>query len=84
MIVLDTHTLLWWVSDKSNLSRKASRVLNAESQKTGGLLVSSISAWEITMLVARSRLKLRLEPGDFIQQLERIDSVQFVPISVEH
>jgi PIN domain nuclease of toxin-antitoxin system len=81
LIVLDTHALLWWVSDNSHLSRKAARRITAESENAGGLLVSCISTWEIAMLVSQSRLTLRIDLGDLFHQLESIESIQFVPVS---
>ncbi|MFT4677810.1 MAG: PIN domain nuclease of toxin-antitoxin system [Patiriisocius sp.] len=80
MIVLDTHTLLWWVSDKQKLSKKALNLVDREA-KRGQVLVSSISTWEVAMLVKRSRLSLKIEVGDFVTQLENLPSIQFVPIS---
>ena len=81
MIVLDTHTLLWWVSDQSKLSSPGRRAINRESKRSGGLLVSSISTWEIAMLVARSRLTLRVELDELIAQLEKIEAIKFVPVN---
>ncbi len=81
MIVLDTHALLWWASDKSKLSKKALSLVNRESRQTGQLLVSSISVWEIAMLVDRSRLSLKIEVNDFIGQLEKLPPIQFLPIT---
>ena len=81
MIVLDTHVLLWWVSDKSKLSKKALSLVNRESRQADRVLVSSISTWEIAMLVNRSRLSLKIEVDDFITQLENLPAIQFLPIT---
>ncbi len=43
-LLLDTHTLLWWLDGDRRLSRKAKALLsNAEND----VLVSAASAWEI-------------------------------------
>lgn len=81
MIVLDTHVLLWWVSDQSKLSNKAARLIKSQAEHAGHLLVSSISTWEIAMLVNRSRLTLRLTLEDLISQLESIEAIRFVPVN---
>ena len=44
-LLLDTHTLLWWLDGDRRLSRKA-RALIAETGNT--VLVSAASAWEIS------------------------------------
>lgn len=81
MIVLDTHALLWWVSDPSKLSNKVARLIKSQAQQPGHLLVSSISTWEIAMLVNRSRLTLRVTLDDLISQLESIEAIRFVPVN---
>ena len=60
MIVLDTHALLWWVNgDTDQLSARASLAIQAELDRPmGQIAISSISAWELAMLVkagSRSR-----------------------------
>ena len=44
-LLLDTHTLLWWLDGDRRLSRKA-RALIADTGNT--VLVSAASAWEIS------------------------------------
>ena len=56
MIVLDTHTLVWWVNGDVALSDTAKTAIEAAGQTEGGIVVSSIPAWEITMLVQRERI----------------------------
>ncbi len=60
MIVLDTHTLIWWVDGGAQLSQAALAAITEELHREDGLiLVSAISAWEIAMLVEKGRLALR-------------------------
>ena len=62
MIVLDTHVLLWWAGGQFDaLSTVALATIKREHKKQGVILVSSISAWEIAMLVARNRLALSMD-----------------------
>ena len=79
MILLDTHTSLWWVSSPDELSAKASRAVETGAE-TGRLLVSSISAWEVAVLVAKKRLKLDRSVEDWIARVEAIPAVQFLPV----
>ncbi|SCX02396.1 PIN domain protein [Agrobacterium sp. DSM 25558] len=51
--LLDTHTLLWWLSDDEQLSVQArSIVADAENE----IYVSAASAWEIATKFAKGRL----------------------------
>jgi PIN domain nuclease of toxin-antitoxin system len=54
VIVLDTHTWLWWVAAPEKLSRKAARALG-RADRVG---ISAASVYELTHLVERGRLRL--------------------------
>jgi PIN domain nuclease of toxin-antitoxin system len=83
LIVLDTHVLIWWVSGQHDLlSRAALTEINAE-RAGGEILVSSISAWEIAMLVSRGRLLLSMDVVDWLEAVEEIEGVRFVPLENE-
>ena len=75
MIVLDTHILLWWASgDKAKLSSAATGAI--ESELTGGqIIVSSISAWELTVLVAKGRIALSMDVEAWLNVVREIESV---------
>lgn len=81
MITLDTHALIWWLSDKSQLSTRARRIIDKEGQTGDGLTVSSISIWEISMLVSKGRLVLRVSLEDWIAHVEKVDAIQFVAVN---
>lgn len=83
MIVLDTHVLVWWATgDTRQLSQAALDALKAETE-SGEILVSSISAWEIAMLVARDRIALSMDVAKWLDVVSEIESVRFVPIDNE-
>lgn len=79
MIVLDTHVLVWWVSDPEKLSYAAQKAIESEI-KRGVLLVSSISVWEICLLVKKQRLKLTMDTDRWLEEIESLPFLQFVPI----
>jgi PIN domain nuclease of toxin-antitoxin system len=79
MIVLDTHTWIWLVSNPELLSRKAKRSVDVAIDEEG-VLISSISAWEVALLVAHKRLKLTLDVSDWITQSEMLPFLQFIPV----
>jgi PIN domain nuclease of toxin-antitoxin system len=52
-LLLDTHTLLWWLDGDRRLSPKARRAIANQSNT---ILVSAASAWEITTKARLGRL----------------------------
>ncbi|MGH7530171.1 MAG: type II toxin-antitoxin system VapC family toxin, partial [Gemmatimonadales bacterium] len=80
MIVLDTHALVWWVSDPDRIPARARRLVDATRREGGLCAVSSISAWEIAMLVAHERLVLSIDLEAWIAAVEALPYLQFVPV----
>lgn len=79
IIVLDTHAWIWFVSNPELLSRKAKRSVDAAIDEKG-VLISSISAWEVALLVSHKRLRLTLDVTDWITQSEMLPFIQFIPV----
>lgn len=82
MIVLDTHTIVWWVTGDAALSKKAKSVIDLE-QDGGEIIISAISAWEITMLVEKDRLVLSMDVSSWLATVAEIERVSFLPVDVE-
>jgi PIN domain nuclease of toxin-antitoxin system len=83
VIVLDTHALLWWASGQSGqLSASAAQAVERELNG-GQIRVSSISAWELAMLVARGRVGLSMDVGEWLAVVSQIEAVSFVPVDNE-
>lgn len=81
MIVLDTHVLVWWVNDDTDLSSAAKTAIQDQLDSENGLiLISSITAWEIALLVQKGRLALSTQIDDWLATVSEIDSVRFVPV----
>lgn len=80
MIILDTHTWVWWVSDPEKLSAPArERIEKAVIKKD--IFISSISAWEVAMLTARGRLKLTMDVREWIAKSESLPFLRFIPVT---
>jgi PIN domain nuclease of toxin-antitoxin system len=79
VILLDTHVWLWWLSDPELLSEAAHASLES-AQRGRAIRVSSISVWEVAMLVDRGRLRLRIPVEDWIARSEALPFVRFVPV----
>jgi PIN domain nuclease of toxin-antitoxin system len=83
VIVLDTHTLLWWASgDEAQLSAAAAQTIEGELNG-GQIMVSSISAWELAMLVARGRVALSMDIEEWLSVVGQIEAVSFIPVDNE-
>ncbi len=79
MIVLDTHAWVWWIGDPRRLSQAAHQSID-EASKQDGIYVSSMSTWEVAMLVKKGRLQLTMNVADWIAQSALLPSLHFVPV----
>lgn len=80
MILLDTHALVWWVAEPKRIPAKARRAIDAAVKANEGIAVSSISVWEIAMLVARKRLAFTIDADTWIDSVEALPFLTFVPV----
>ncbi|NOQ46291.1 MAG: PIN domain-containing protein [Desulfobulbaceae bacterium] len=79
MILLDTHVWLWWISNPENLAENAILAINqAVGEK--GVIISSISTWEIALLVEKGRLELCIDVRDWVRKTEGLPFVRFMPV----
>ena len=79
MIVLDTHAWIWWVASPDEISRAAREEID-RAMEGEEILISSISCWEIALLVRKRRLELTMPVEDWIARSEALPFVQFVPL----
>lgn len=80
MILLDTHALVWWVAEPKRLPAKTRRILDASMKADEAIAVSSISVWEIAMLVATKRLTFTIDADTWITSVEALPFLTFVPV----
>lgn len=80
-LLLDTHALLWWLSDDPALTKRARTVI-ANTRNT--VLVSAASAWEIATKVRLGKLPGAVElVADFAGHLQR-EGFEVLAISGDH
>jgi PIN domain nuclease of toxin-antitoxin system len=83
-LLLDTHAWIWWAAEASDATSPdlpaavRRRVQAAFIQDR--LWVSSISAWEVAMLVQRGRLVLRVPVREWIARSEALRGLRFLPV----
>ena len=80
MIVLDTHTLIWWVDSPQKLPKKSKKIIDREKSKEKSILVSSISIFEIYLLIKKRKLVLTQEPDTWVEKIQNLSSVRFIPV----
>lgn len=80
MLVLDTHIVIWWTSGDPALSDNARSRIEAAIESNEQVLVSSITAWEVSMLVSKGRLQLVMDIDTWIKTVSEIEGVSFVPV----
>ena len=79
MIVLDTHTWIWWVSSPNKLSASARKAING-AVKLNNIFISSISVWELALLHSRNRLVLSIDIDEWLSKSEKLPFLSFIPI----
>ncbi len=80
-LLLDTHTLLWWLSDAAALPVSCRKLI---AQPGNSVFVSAASAWEIATKFRLGQLSSASElVQDFAGYLDR-DSFLSLPVSYEH
>jgi PIN domain nuclease of toxin-antitoxin system len=80
-LLLDTHTLLWWLAENSSLPASARKLI---ANKNNDVLVSAASAWEIATKVRLGKLPIAVDLAhDFTAYLER-ERFETLAVSAEH
>lgn len=79
MILLDTHTWLWWLGEPERLGPKAGPAIDRAVQ-SDGVFISTISAWEVAMLVKKGRLELDRSPLELMRSTDAMPFVHFVDL----
>lgn len=74
--LLDTHTLLWWLANHPTLSPSAQEVI---ANPNNLILVSAVSAWEISIKKAIGKLEA---PSDLPTVIKR-NRFEPLPISIQ-
>ena len=77
--LLDTHVWLWWLLGDSRLSSRELEILD-EFPDDNRPALSSISLWELAMLVDLGRVELEVSLNDFLKSACSPETVRMIPI----
>jgi PIN domain nuclease of toxin-antitoxin system len=80
-LLLDTHTLLWWLEENPSLPTSARKLI---AHKNHEVLVSAASAWEIATKVRLGKLPIAIDLAhDFSAYLKR-ERFDTLAVTTEH
>jgi len=74
--LLDTHVVLWWLTDPSKLSINVRKII---TDKTQQIFVSSVSIWEMAIKSEIGKLTI---PQNILAVL-RSENIQILPLTAE-
>jgi PIN domain nuclease of toxin-antitoxin system len=77
VIVLDTHTWLWYATESEKLSKQA----KARIKRAQALGVHPISCWEIAMLSNAGELKLTMDITQWVGHALERPKVELLPFT---
>ena len=80
-VLLDTHTWVWWVNGSKELSEKAQKYIDHAIEEKS-VFLSTISVWEVALLVDKGRLQLTMDVQDWIAQTEALPFVHMISLDV--
>lgn len=79
-LLLDTHVWLWYAEGVTGRLRPASVRRLDDARKGDGLVVSSISIWEIGMHAARGRIQLAVPLRDWVERALSVPGLRLAPL----
>ena len=79
-LLLDTHVALWLDSGDGRLRASTRTLIDGCWQNGGAILLSSVTAWEIALLVDTGRIGLDLPVEAWIRRFLERPGVEAVPL----
>jgi PIN domain nuclease of toxin-antitoxin system len=82
VILLDTHVLVWLVSQPERLSRPAASAIR-RARASDGIAIGDVTVWELASLFARGKLQSHGTVENTVRNLLIRSAVQIKPITPE-
>lgn len=79
-LLLDTHVVLWFITDNSKLPKNLKLIIEDENNTC---FISMASLWEVGIKYSIGRLKLSVKLEELFKIIEE-RGIQVLPISAEH
>ncbi len=80
-VLLDTHTLIWFVLDSPQLSLSVKRLIEDENNEK---LLSIASIWEMAIKQNTGKLSFGLLFKEFVEQQLNLNSIDLLNINLDH
>jgi len=81
--LLDTHVLIWWYLDESDLPKRYLALLDEMEGSQERLAISIITLWEITKLTAAKRIKPSTSLDAWFSELASDNLIEILPLAPE-
>jgi PIN domain nuclease of toxin-antitoxin system len=81
MLLLDTHTLLWYLRDDPLLSPRAKALIEDPNHRK---LVSIASCWELAIKAGLGKMTFTEPVRTLIEREVPANNLEFLPISLDH
>lgn len=79
-LLLDTHVWIWAMNGDSKLLKSFQTAFERAS-RTSSILVSSMSIWEVGMLVEKNRIEIDMDVLDWVEQALDTPGLEICPIT---
>jgi PIN domain nuclease of toxin-antitoxin system len=79
-LLLDTHAWVQWITEPSSLTPPTVSLIGA-ALADNRMWLSTVSTWEIALLVARGRLGLGIPVRDWVARTESLDGLRFMTLN---
>jgi PIN domain nuclease of toxin-antitoxin system len=79
-LLLDTHVLVWLLEDSGRISEPVHEQVQQAADEDR-LFVSAITPWEIAMLVAKGKLRLGQDVGEWLEAALSLPGIHLEPLS---
>ena len=83
MLLLDTHVWLWYVQSAPEILASPALALIEKASIDGQLALSTISVWEVAMLHAKRRIRIKSEFDMWFAAALQRSAVQLFPLSAD-
>ena len=83
-MVIDSHTLLWWLDGDERLSDRAGLILNNEGAERESLVVSAVTFWEFRLKEVRGKLTPRSPVNIWPQLIRRLPHMRIAEVGIGH
>lgn len=80
-LLIDTHVLIWWVTDSAKLSP---RVLDLLMNREVSLVLSMVSVWEIQIKSSLGKIDLRSPLAEIVANQITTNALELLSIELHH